>query len=179
MRHYKQIYAVYVKGKLRWHLDGLLRVESAGRGEGPLRHPVVNISRLPAVLECDTHGPNHHHPAGKLFGCIGFLIWIALTAWERRRRFQLMSDFHMRLFDRLGSLKEFSDFVRTEEGQALMKLVMTDPQVEAARSGIIGALQIGAALLSLDVVPPSGPPFVVRCRALAPAYRRDEHSLPR
>ena len=87
----------------------------------------------------------------ELFGLIGFLLWIALTAWERRRRLQLMSDFHMRLFDRLGSLKEFSDFVRTEEGQALMKLVMTDPQAEASRSGIIRALQIGVVLLFLSV----------------------------
>lgn len=87
----------------------------------------------------------------QLFGLIGFLLWIALTAWERRRRLQLMSDFHMRLFDRLGSLKEFSDFVRTEEGQALMKLVMTDPQAEASRSGIIRALQIGVVLLSFSV----------------------------
>jgi hypothetical protein len=77
-------------------------------------------------------------------------MW-ALTAWERRRRLQLMSDFHMRLFDRLGSLKEFSDFVRTEEGQALMKLVTTDPHVEASRSGITRALQIGVVLLALSV----------------------------
>lgn len=86
----------------------------------------------------------------ELFGLIGFLLWIALNAWERRRRLQLMSDFHMRLFDRLGSLKEFSDFVRTEEGQALMKLVMTDPQAETTRSGIIRALQIGVVLLCLS-----------------------------
>ena len=87
----------------------------------------------------------------ELFGLIGFLLWIALTAWERRRRLQLMSDFHMRLFDRLGSLKEFSDFVRTAEGQAMMKLVMVDPEAEASRSGIIRALQIGVVLLSFSV----------------------------
>ena len=150
MRHYKQIYAVYVKGKLRWHLDGLFRVESAGRGEGPLRHPVVNICGSQPFLNVTRMDPTIII-LPELFGLIGFLLWIALTAWERRRRFQLMSDFHMGLFDRLGSLKEFSDFVRTEEGQALMKLVMTDPQVEAARSGIIRALQIGVVLLSLSV----------------------------
>jgi hypothetical protein len=32
-----------------------------------------------------------------------------------------------------------------------MKLVMTDPQAEASRSGIIRALQIGMVLLSLSV----------------------------
>ena len=87
----------------------------------------------------------------ELFALVGFLLWIALTAWERRRRLQLMSDFHVRLFDRLGSLKEFSDFVRTEEGQALMKLVTMDPHAEAARSGTIRALQIGVVLLSLSI----------------------------
>jgi hypothetical protein len=87
----------------------------------------------------------------EIFGLIGFLLWIALTAWERRRRLQLMSDFQMRLFDRLGSLKEFSDFVRTEEGQALMRVVTTDPHAEASRSGAIRALQIGVVLLSLSV----------------------------
>ena len=87
----------------------------------------------------------------EIFGLIGFLLWIALTAWERRRRLQLMSDFQMRLFDRLGSLKEFSDFVRTEEGQALMRVVTTDPHAEASRSGTIRALQIGVVLLSLSV----------------------------
>ena len=87
----------------------------------------------------------------EFFGLIGFLLWIALTAWERRRRLQLMSDFQVRLIDRMGSLKEFSDFVRTEEGQALMKVVMTDPQAETSRSGIIRALQIGVVLLFLSV----------------------------
>ena len=112
-------------------------------------HPVVNIRSLPAVLEWRPMDPTIII-LPELFGLIGFLLWIALTAWERRRRLQLMSDFHMRLFDRLGSLKEFSDFVRTEEGQALMKLVMTDPQAETTRSGIIRALQIGVVLLCLS-----------------------------
>lgn len=113
-------------------------------------HPVVNSGSLLPVVACRRMDPTIII-LPELFGLIGFLLWIALTAWERRRRLQLMSDFHMRLLDRLGSLKEFSDFVRTEEGQALMKLVTTDPQAEASRSGIIRALQIGVVLLSLTV----------------------------
>ena len=87
----------------------------------------------------------------ELLGLVGFLLWIALTAWERRRRLQLISEFQMRLIDRMGSLKEFSEFVRTEEGQGLMKVVMTDPQSDTSRSGIVRALQIGVVLLFLSV----------------------------
>jgi len=116
----------------------------------PTVHPVVNIRGLQPVLECGRMDPTIII-LPQVFGLVGFLLWIALTAWERRRRLQLMSDFHIRLFDRLGSLKEFSDFVRTSEGQALMKFVMTDPQAEASRSANIRTLQIGVVLLSLSV----------------------------
>ena len=126
----------------------VIHVENVGIAHQPVRwltfaasEPFLNVTHMdPTIIILP-----------ELFGLIGFLLWIALTAWQRRRRLQLMSDFQMRLLDRLGSLKEFSDFVRTEEGQALMKFVMTDPQAEAPRSGIIRALQVGVVLLALSV----------------------------
>jgi hypothetical protein len=85
-----------------------------------------------------------------LFGLIGFLLWIWLAAWERRRRLQLMTDFHTRLFDRMGSLKDFSDFVQTPHGQALMTSLAANPAMDTSRPRVVRALQIGVVLLSLS-----------------------------
>jgi hypothetical protein len=86
----------------------------------------------------------------ELFGLIGFLLWIALTAWERRRRLQVTTDFYQRLLDRLGSLQEFADFVQTPQGEALLKSVTADPAIELAHARVIRAIQIGIVLTSLS-----------------------------
>jgi membrane associated rhomboid family serine protease len=85
-----------------------------------------------------------------LFGLIGFLLWMAITAWERRRRLQLMNDFHNRFFDRIGSLKDFSDFVQTPQGEALMKALTAGAAMDVSRERVVRALQIGLVLLSLS-----------------------------
>ena len=85
-----------------------------------------------------------------MFGLIGFLLWIALTAWERRRRLQVTTAFYQRLLDRLGSLQEFTDFVRTPQGEALLKSVMADPSIELAHTRVVRAIQIGVVLASLS-----------------------------
>jgi hypothetical protein len=84
-----------------------------------------------------------------LFGLIGFLLWIALTSWERRQHLRLTNDFYTRLFDRMGSLNDFSDFVQTAHGAELMK-VLTAPPMDAPGNRILRAIQMGVVLLSLS-----------------------------
>jgi hypothetical protein len=86
----------------------------------------------------------------ELFGLVGFLLWMALTAWERRRRLQATAAFYQRLLDRLGSLQEFVDFVQTPQGEALLKAVTADPSIELTQARVVRALQIGVVLLSLS-----------------------------
>lgn len=86
----------------------------------------------------------------ELFGLIGFLLWMALTAWERRRRLQVTQDFYQRLLDRLGSLQEFLDFAQTPQGAAMLKSVTADPSIELTRARVVRAVQIGIVLTSLS-----------------------------
>jgi hypothetical protein len=85
-----------------------------------------------------------------LFGLVGFLLWIALTSWERRQHLRRTNDFYTRLFDRMGSLKDFGDFIQTAHGAELMKALTTQP-MDAPMNRILRAIQMGVVLLSLSV----------------------------
>ncbi len=84
-----------------------------------------------------------------LFTLIGFVAWVAVTGWQRRQHVKLVTDFNARLLDRLGSVKDFSDFLETSAGATFMKSLASDMPVSKPQDRIIRAAQIGIVLLSL------------------------------
>jgi hypothetical protein len=86
------------------------------------------------------------------FPLIGFVVWTAATTWQRRQQAKLLTEIHNRLLDRLGSLKDFSEFLQTPAGARFIDTLSG----EAARPGgvwdrILRAVQTGLVLLSLGV----------------------------
>jgi hypothetical protein len=86
------------------------------------------------------------------FPLIGFVVWTAATTWQRRQQVKLLTEIHTRLLDRLGSLKDFSEFLQTPAGARFMDTLSAEP----ARPGglwdrILRAVQTGIVLLSLGV----------------------------
>ena len=86
------------------------------------------------------------------FPLIGFVVWTAATTWQRRQRVKLLTDFHTRLLDRLGSLESFSEFLQTPAGTRFMETLSAEPAPAGGPSDrIMRALQSGMVLLSLGV----------------------------
>ena len=55
----------------------------------------------------------------------GFVVWVIATALQRRQRLNLSADFNRQLLDRIGSVKDFSDFVQTDAGTRFMRHLTT------------------------------------------------------
>ena len=86
-----------------------------------------------------------------LWFLIGFIFWIAATGWQRRTRLKMVSDFNSKLLDRLGSVKDFHEFIQTEAGAQLMTSMGTEPDAPGPQERILRATQLGIVLLSLGI----------------------------
>jgi hypothetical protein len=87
-----------------------------------------------------------------LFFLIGFVIWVAITAWQRRQRLSIIFDFNRHLLDRLGSAKDFTDFVQTEAGARFMRgLTTAEPASASVQLRIMVSVQIGIILSTLGL----------------------------
>jgi hypothetical protein len=91
-------------------------------------------------------------------GTIAFIVWILLNAYKRTETLKYVSEFNSRLFDRLGSGKDFSDFLQTEGGGKLLNSLTLEPRVDTSslshnaadpRMMILRTIQTGVVLLSL------------------------------
>lgn len=85
------------------------------------------------------------------FTLIGFVAWVAVTGWQRRHHARLVADFNVRLLDRLGSVKDFTDFLETSAGAAFIKSLSSDMPLSRPQDRIMRAAQIGIVALSLGV----------------------------
>ena len=86
------------------------------------------------------------------FPLIGFVVWTGVTSWQRRQRVKLLTEFHTRLLDRVGSLKDFSEFLQTRAGTEFIETLSAEPAPAGGSwDRILRALQTGIVLLSLGV----------------------------
>jgi len=86
-----------------------------------------------------------------LWSLIGFMFWVAVTGWQRRNRLKIVGEFNTKLLDRLGSVKDFHEFIQTEAGAQLMTSMGTEPDTAGPQERILRATQLGIVLLSLGV----------------------------
>jgi hypothetical protein len=84
-----------------------------------------------------------------IFSTMGFVVWVAFNGWERRQQVRMMSDFNSRLLDRIGSLKDFSEFLQTDAGTKFMDRVSAGGTPPDIRMTILRSVQTGLVLLAL------------------------------
>ena len=48
------------------------------------------------------------------FLMVAFVVWTAVTAWQRRQRLRLLMEFNNRLIDRLDSVKDFIELAKVD-----------------------------------------------------------------
>src|SRR2546425_9245155 len=79
----------------------------------------------------------------------GFIVWEIGTTLQRRQRLTLSAEFNKQMLDRLGSVKDFSDFVQTEAGTQFMRRLTTAESSTSPQQRIFSAVQIGIVLVTL------------------------------
>lgn len=85
-----------------------------------------------------------------LFGMISFIVYT--VSRTNARAAQLRTEFHTRMLDKFGSAPEFTEFVRSPEGQRLLQSAALERPTDAAklltsvRRGILLVI-LGAAFL--------------------------------
>ena len=85
------------------------------------------------------------------FTLVGFVIWTLVSGWQRRLRLKLTTDFNSKLLDRIGSIKDFNEFLQTEGGARFMDSLTVERQTTRPQDGILRATQIGIVLLMLGL----------------------------
>jgi len=89
-----------------------------------------------------------------IFGSIAFVITTMINAWLRRTHLKAVTEFNLRLLDRIGSIKDFNDFLQTEGGAKFMSSLTTTATtkpVGSASARILLASQIGIVLSTLGI----------------------------
>jgi hypothetical protein len=84
-----------------------------------------------------------------IFSTIGFVVWVAFNAWQRRQQVKLLTDFNSRLLERIGSVKDFSEFLQTDGGAKFIDRVTAGGTPPDVRMTILRAVQTGLVLSSL------------------------------
>lgn len=82
---------------------------------------------------------------------VAFVVSTTVTAWQRRQRLRLLTDFNNRLIDRLGSVKDFTEFASTEGGIQFLNAVFADTQTLGPRERILRATDIGIVAVALGL----------------------------
>ena len=86
-----------------------------------------------------------------LFATMGFVVWTIATSWQRSRHVREMTQFHARIIDRMGSIKDFNDFLQTPGGTQFMNALTADKGPTGPRERILRAVQTGIVLASVAV----------------------------
>jgi hypothetical protein len=86
------------------------------------------------------------------FSTIGYIVWVLVTASQRKQRLRLVTEFHSKLLDKLGSVKDFGEFLQTDAGARFMKDLASEPAVTGAtHERILRAAQLGAVFSCLGL----------------------------
>jgi len=79
-----------------------------------------------------------------IFATMGWIVHTLADHVRRRERLKVFTEFHTRLIDRMGSAREFADFLQTAGGQNFLDTLSIERGHPADR--ISRALQIGIVL---------------------------------
>jgi len=80
---------------------------------------------------------------------VAFMVWVWSNGRRKARTIQAMTEFHNRLLDKIGSTKDFSDFLQSDGGTRFLESLSTEPVRPNQR--ILGSIQTGTVLFVLGL----------------------------
>ena len=85
-----------------------------------------------------------------LFFMIGFIVYIVVDGYRRRQQVRVLTEFHSKLLDRLGSAAEFAEFFTSDAGRRFMDSLSTS-EGGAPQLRILRSMQTGLVLLAVGI----------------------------
>jgi hypothetical protein len=83
-----------------------------------------------------------------LFFMLGFIVYVIVDGLRRRQQMRVLTDFHSKLLDRLGSAKEFAEFFTSEAGSRFLDS-LSSSEGGAPQLRILRSMQAGLVLLAV------------------------------
>jgi hypothetical protein len=83
------------------------------------------------------------------FGMISFVVWVVVNGWQRRQQVKLIVEFNNRVLERLGSMKDFSEFLHSDGGDRLIRVLTAERGSTAPRERILKAVQSGVVFVAV------------------------------
>jgi hypothetical protein len=110
------------------------------------------------------------------FTLVGFVIWTIGTNWRRRQQLKNMTDFNNRLVERIGSIKDFTEFLQTDGGSKFMDSMTVERGSLGPKDRILRSTQVGVILTTLGVglVLVSNHPLFAGVEPYASAIAKDD-----
>lgn len=85
------------------------------------------------------------------FLCITWVIYVVVDGFRRRQQLRLATEFHGKLLDRIGSAKEFGEFLNTTGGAKFLDSLTVEREGGGASVRILRAIQAGSVFLVLGI----------------------------
>ncbi|MBI4265373.1 MAG: hypothetical protein HY657_13445 [Acidobacteria bacterium] len=85
------------------------------------------------------------------FAAIAWVIHVIVDGFRRRQQLRLATEFHGKLLDRIGSAKEFGEFLNTTGGTKFLDSLTLEREGGGAQTRILRALQAGFVFLVLGI----------------------------
>ena len=85
------------------------------------------------------------------FVAIAWVIHVIVDGFRRRQQIRLATDFHGKLLDRIGSAKEFGEFLNSSGGTKFLDSLTIERAEGGAQTRILRAVQAGMVFLALGL----------------------------
>lgn len=84
-----------------------------------------------------------------MFAMFSWIAWVVVEGRRRRERLKLVTEFHNRLLEKIGSAREFGEFLQTEGGARFLGSLSMERSRPAER--ILRSIQAGVVLSVLGL----------------------------
>ena len=85
------------------------------------------------------------------FIATSWVIHVVVDGFRRRQQIRLATEFHGKLLDRIGSAKEFGEFLNTTGGTKFLDSMTIEREGGGAQIRILRAVQAGFVFLTLGI----------------------------
>jgi hypothetical protein len=83
------------------------------------------------------------------FSLIAWIVFVFVDGKRRREQLKVSSEFHAKIFEKMGSTAEFGAFLETDGGRRLMKSLTVEGP--SAKTRMLGSTQTGIVCTTIGV----------------------------
>lgn len=81
---------------------------------------------------------------------IGWIVHVVVDGFRRRQQLKVLTEFHSKLLDRIGTAREFGEFFNSEAGNRFLESLSSN-EAGAPHLRILRSMQSGLVLLALGL----------------------------